>query len=391
MINLKLTEYALMSISRHKWKHLFIYTVLTLLIAVAMSLFSITSGLKKEAEYSLNNLPDIVVQRISGGRQQYIHTNSVNDIILIHGVTSAAQRVWGFYDFDYLNTNITIVGIDIYDPFMSKTLVSITDGLDLNALTSGGILVGNGFKNIVNSIYGKDEFSFQKPDGKYLTLPFAGVFKPVSQMISADTIIMDIDIAREILGIPESYGADIAVNVANPQEISTVQEKIENMSPALKVTTKEVIRASYQNMFDYKGGIFLLFFISAVLTFFMIVFDKLSGLSGAEVREIAILKSVGWSTSDVLKVKIYESVIISITAYVSAILASGLYVFILNAPGLRDIFMGYAYLKPQFDIVYTFFPVVYVSSFFLTVPLYIAAVIIPAWRASSTDPGEVIR
>jgi len=391
MINLKMTEFALLSVSRHKWKHLFIFTMLTLLISIALSLFSITSGLKREAQYSLDNLPDIVVQRITGGRQQYLRTNSLEDIILINGVTSASLRVWGFYDFDYLSTNLTIVGIDIYDPALSKTMGEITDGFDLNSLRNGGMLIGKGLKEIINGIYGKDEFSFQKPDGTYLTLNISGVFKTPSQMLSADTVITDISTAREILGIPESYGADIAVNVANPQEISTVQEKIENMSPSYKVTTKEVIQASYQNMFDYKDGIFLLFFISAVFTFFMLVFDKLSGLSGAETREIAILKSVGWSTADVLKVKIYESAIISFTAYLSAVIISNVYVFILNAPGLRNIFMGYSYLKPHFDIVYTFSPVVYISAFFLTVPLYMAAVIIPAWKASSTDPGEVIR
>jgi len=390
-MNFKFLEYSLLSLNRKKGKNLFILILLTLMIALSLSIFLITSGLRKEAQYSLDNLPDIIVQRAAGGRQQYIRSNSLEEIILIPGVVNASQRVWGFYDFDYLNTNLTIVGIDIYDPYITKTLESITNGIDLSTLRNGGMLVGKGFKDIIQEIYNKSEFSFQKPDGAYLTLMVGGVFNDVSQMISTDTIITDVSNARAILGIPDGYSTDIGVNVANAQEIATVQEKIENLSPAYKVTTKEVIKASYQNMFDYKGGFFLLFYISAILTFFIIIFDKLSGLSGAEVKEIAILKAVGWSTSDVLKVKLYESAVISCTAYVLAVLLSNMYVFILNAPGLKNVFMGYSYLKPHFDIVFTLDPTVYIASFFLTVPVYAAAVIIPSWKASSTEPGEVIR
>ncbi|ADD67937.1 protein of unknown function DUF214 [Denitrovibrio acetiphilus DSM 12809] len=392
MINFKLLEHALMSLMRHKGKHLFIFLIFTMLISVCLVLFTVTAGLKKEAQYSLDNLPDIIVQKITGGRQQYINSAMLDKIVLIPGVLNASDRVWGFYPFDYLNTNLTVVGVDIFDPNMSRTIQEVTDGLDTMSLRSGkSMFIGAQLNEILRAIYNKDEFSFQKPDGEYITLQTAGIFKTESQMISTGTIITDRKTASEILGIPAGMSADIAINAANPQEIATIQEKIENISPSLRVITKEVISASYQNMFDYKGGIFLLFFISSIFTFFVIIFDRLSGISGDEARETAILKAVGWTTGDVLKVRLYESFVISVTAYISAITLSGIYVFILQAPGLKNIFLGYSYLKPHFTIPFTFDPSVYISVFFITVPVYTAAVIIPSWRAASIDSGEVIR
>jgi ABC-type lipoprotein release transport system permease subunit len=311
---------------------------------------------------------------------------------MISGVTGVSDRVWGFYPFDYLNTNLTIVGVDIFEPGISETLKEVTNGLNIMSLRSGGsMLIGSQLQSILRQIYDKDEFSFQKPNGEYVTLHTAGVFNTKSQMISTGTIITDKNTASVILGIPDGMSTDIAVNVANQQEISTVQEKIENMSPSLRVITKEVIGASYQNMFDYKGGIFLLFFISSIFTFFVIIFDRLSNVSGTETKETAILKAVGWTTSDVLKVRLYESVIISVTAYISAVLLSLIYVFALQAPGLKNIFMGYSYLKPHFTIPFVIEPAVYISVFLITVPVYAASVIIPSWRAASIDSGEVIR
>jgi ABC-type lipoprotein release transport system permease subunit len=391
-MNLKLVEYALGSLLRHKGRNIFVFIVFTLLTTLTFSLFSISGAIKKETGYSAANLPDITVQKITGGRQQYISTALAEEIALIPGVTSVTPRVWGYYRFEYLNTNLTIVGVDIFDPFKSETIDKLTKHLDLQKLSDGGYMfIGGSLDRLIKSIYGKNEFSFQKPDGEYITLKTAGVFPDFSAMISADIVLTDMKTAGAILGIDKNFAADIAVNIANDQEISTAAEKITNLSPSYQTVTKEVILASYQNMADFKGGLFLLFFITALTAFFVIVFDRASGLSAGEKKETAVLKAVGWSTSDVIKVKMYEAFILSGTAYALSALLSIAYVYILNAPGLAHIFMGYSYMRPQFQIPFHFDIQTAVTVFFIIFPVYGAAVIIPAWRAASADPGEIVR
>ncbi|PLX69933.1 MAG: ABC transporter permease [Denitrovibrio sp.] len=391
-MNIKLFEYALLSLTRRRTKHLFIFTILTLLLSISLSIFTISNSIRQEAEYSVNNLPDITVQKQIGGRQQYLDEALIDDIIVIPGVLSATPRVWGYYNFEYLNTNLTIIGLDPFDPDMSKTLTKITNEIDTSyIINEKSIIIGEQLHKIIKEIYNKDEFSFQTPSGDYITLPITSTFESASNMLSTDIVLTNLSSASSILGIETGLATDIAINVSNPQELSTITEKIENMSPSFKVITKDQIIAYYQNMFDYKAGIFLLFFLSSLFTFFMIVFDKLSGLTNEETKEIAILKSVGWETRNVLQVKIYESVIIAFTAFILSICLSIFYVYFLQAPGLQNIFMGYSYLKPHFELTYKFDLNLLITVFFVTIPLYIAAVVIPAWKAAITDPGEVMR
>lgn len=390
-MNLKLLEYALLSLSRQKGRHLFIFFIFTLLASTALSVFTVSGALQKEAMYSVNNLPDITIQRNTGGLRQYIDSSTAEEIIMMPGVMSAKPRVWGYYPFEYLNTNLTVIGVDVFDPDMSKTIAEITDGMNLIKLRHGGMLIGAGFSGIIKRIYNSDEFSFQSPDGEYITLKTAGIFKTDSKLLSTGTVITDSDTARKILGIPDSKAADIAVTTANTEEIPTIAEKIENLSPAYRTITKEVITASYRNMFDYRGGMFLLFFISAVLTLFMLVFDRLSGLSGGETRETAILKALGWDTGDVLKVKLYESFIVSFSAFLTAVCVSFLYVYAFHAPGLREVFTGYSHLRPGLLLPFVFDLRTVLTVFFLLVPMYTAAVIIPSWRAAAAEPGETVR
>ncbi len=61
---------------------------------------------------------------------------------------------------------------------------------------------------------------------------------------------------------------DIIVKVSNPEEIFTVASKIKLMYPDSRVITNKDLEISYQNIFDYKGGIFLALFIVSIFTFF---------------------------------------------------------------------------------------------------------------------------
>lgn len=67
------------------------------------------------------------------------------------------------------------------------------------------------------------------------------------------------------------------------------------------------------------------------------------------------------------------------------------FVYIFQAPILSNIFSGYSILKPSFDLPFVLDINSLVLIFLLSVPIYIAAIIIPSWRNSTIETDKVIR
>ena len=219
----------------------------------------------------------------------------------------------------------------------------------------------------------------------------AGTFSEKTELESNDVIVMSQDNVREIFDIDDAKATDIVIKVHNPLEIQTIASKIRLAYPDTRVITSDDLKISYQNIFDYKSGIFLALFTVALFTFFIIVYDRASGLESEQKREIGILKAIGWKIDDILREKFYESFIISSFAYISGIGLSIAYVYIFDAPVLRKVFEGYSQLKTTFELPFIVDIQTLFLVFFLSVPIYVGAIIIPSWKIATLEADEVIR
>ncbi len=391
-LNIAILEYSLQSIIRRGYKNLFIGVIFTALIFLLSSVLFISNSLKFELNQTVDVLPEIIVQKIKAGRQSDIETNRVEEILQIAGVEDAIARVWGYYYFEKAGVNFAVVGVNLFEGKYKDSLNKIVDNIDYETFSSKpSMLVGVGVKKILQQNYYNEYFNFIKPDGNFKKVLLAGTFSEKTELESNDIIILTDSLAREIFGIDEEYATDIVVKVANPEEIPTVANKIKLTYPDSRVITKKDLKVSYQNIFDYKSGIFLALFVSAVFTFFIIVYDKASGLSSEEKREIGILKALGWKIDDILVQKLYEALIIAFSSYLLGVTLSLGFVYILNAPLIRDIFTGFSILKPSFNLPFVLDLQMLALIFFLTIAPYLAATIIPSWRAATLEADEVIR
>ncbi len=391
-LNLYLLQYAINSILRQKAKNLFIGIILMLLVSILTSVFLISNSIKYELSLTVDALPQIIVQKIKAGRVCDIDANVVDGILEFNGVTDAITRVWGYYYFENAKVNFTVVGIEQFEKQYKDNFENIVKKFDFDTLeANSSMLVGAGIKKIMTQNYYNNYFNFVKTDGSFKKVYIGGVFDSSTQLESNDIIILSKDDAREIFGMDEDKATDIVVKVANPKEIKIITQKITSKYPDVRVITNEDLKLSYENIFNYKSGVFLAIFSISLFTFFMIVYDKMSGLSSEEKKEIGILKAVGWTIDDVLKNKFYESFIVSFIAYlVGVILAFG-FVYILQAPLLRDIFEGYSQLRTTFELPFVFDFQTLFLVFFLSVPIYISATIIPSWKIATLETDEIIR
>ncbi len=391
-INKYLLQYSINSLVRQKSKNIFIFIIFTLLIFLITSVFFIANSIKYELNLTVDKLPSITIQKLRAGKVVDIETSRIDDIIDIVGIEDVIPRVWGYYYFENANVNFSIVGLDNYESKYTKSLDKVTDDINLaNNLEDGYMLVGSGVKKILNENYYKEYFNFIISDGTLKKVKIDGVFKSEIELQSNDMMIVSKELAYDILGLHSDMSTDIVVKVSNPEELPTIVEKIQLLYPDTKVITNEDFKISYQNIFDYKSGVFLALFIISLFTFFIIIYDKTSGLTSSEKTEIGILKAVGWRVDDILKEKFYESFILSFFSYTTGVMISFGFVYFLDAPLLRNIFEGYSQLKTTFNLPFVVDFQILTLVFFITVPIYIAATIIPSWRTATLDADEVIR
>ena len=204
-----------------------------------------------------------------------------------------------------------------------------------------------------------------------------------------------------ILGLARAAGETMAILMVMPPEtrinlsilqpVATMSALIASQFPDSRPILKSEIQRTYRSIFDWRGGMALMVLASALLSFIIFAWDKATGLSAEERKEIGILKSIGWETSDVLLLKLWEGIVISLTAFLlGTVLAYG-HVFFLSAPLFAQALKGWSVLYPRFQLT----PVVDVYQltvlFFLTVVPYTVATVIPCWRAATTDPDAAMR
>ena len=81
----------------------------------------------------------------------------------------------------------------------------------------------------------------------------------------------------------------------------------------------EILR-TYHSVFAWRGGLVIVVLSGAVFAFIILAWDKATGLSAEERKEMRVLKAVGWETSDVLLMKFWEGSAISLSSFLLGVL-----------------------------------------------------------------------
>ena len=131
-------------------------------------------------------------------------------------------------------------------------------------------------------------------------------------------------------------------------------------------------------------------YLVTLVTFMLILYQRYSMVYSTEKKEIGILRAVGWSIKDILKLKFYENLIIVMVSFILGVGLAYLYVFVFDAPLLSQIFLGGANLENHVRFVPVLdFGLLASILFFYAIP-FLAAVLIPAWKIAVTPPKEAM-
>ncbi len=367
-----LIDYVLASLWRRPGKNLGLLAVYTLVVFMLASVMLFTESLRQEARLLLADAPEIVVQRMVAGRHDLIPADYLERIGRIRGVVRKQGRLWGYHYDPTVGANYTLM----VPPAGAPPPGEVSIGAAI--ARSRGVGVG-------------DILSFRSAAGEPHAFQVREILDPDSELVSADLFLVSETDFRNFFGIDEGLFTDLVLAVRNPREVRKVAEKLTLKLPDCRPILRSEILRTYDAVFAWRQGIVFVLLAGALLAFVIFAWDKASGLSAEERREIGILKAVGWETGDVIRMKFWEGAMISLAAFLLGYLAAYVHVFYADASLFAPVLKGWAVLYPAFSPLPHVDGLQLTTLFFLSVFPYTAATIVPIWRAAITDPDQVMR
>ena len=367
-----LIDFTLASLARRKTKNIGLVLVFALLVFALASVTLLTSALRQEAARVLAQSPEVLLQRMVAGRHDLIPPGYIERIGRIRGVQQVEGRLWGYYYDAVVKANYTFQVADDDPP------------------PAGHIVVGPGLARF-RGVQPGNVLSFRSYSGKLFTFTVDAILPAESELVSADLVLLNEADFRAFFDYPAGHFTDIALSVANPQEVRTVATKLAAALPDSRPILREEVLRTYQSIFDWREGIALALLSAAILAFAILAWDKASGLSAEEKREIGILKAIGWETGDVIAMKFWEGFLVSLLAFLLGYVIAYVHVFHFEFALFAPVLQGWAVLYPSFALTPKIDGLQVATLFVFSVLPYTAATLVPIWRAATTDPDTVMR
>ena len=386
-------DYALGSLRRRAGRNSAVVIIFALVIFLVSSFSLLTTALRESALRLLLSVPDITIQQMSAGRQISLAESAVDELEKIFGIKEIRPRIWGYY-FDETNgANYTVIG----DPNFSIQEQLPGLRIDYSSEPAPGpsesglspVLLGEAVRNNLD-LGNRRRFSLFRPDLSLKSFVSVGAFESSTALLTADLIVMDLAAARDLFAIPEGEVTDILVSVANPLEIETIAGKIDGRLDGVRVLTKERIAKTYRVAFGWRSGFGLACLIGAVAAFIILAWDRATGLSPDQKREVGILRALGWQVEDVITLRFWESMVICALAFGFGYVLAWIHLLYFDALLFRPVLLGWSVLRPPVSLTVQFRLTDLLIIFSLSVLPYLAATVVPAWRSATIRPDSVV-
>ena len=381
--HLNILDFTLRFILRRLPSHMVVMSIFTVIVFLASSLILTLQSLKWEALKVLSLSPEIIVQKVMAGRQVPIEKNRKAEIESILGVSNAQPRTWGYLYEPYSGANFTLWGVNEYTiRRMAEVQLSFREGGIFNLSEMGKIVVGEKIPEVMN-LGGRKNITLTDAMGNPENFEISGIFTTSSSLLTADLMLMHEADLREFFCLTQDMATDIAVSVANPAEISMVATKISQMLPNCRTISRSQIKRTYTSVFNFRGAMSFYIFSGCFFAFLILLWIQGRLEFTEERRTVGILKSLGWSTADILEMKLMETMAIGTISVFVGFIAAYLHMAVFNSILIRPLLFGWSILYPEFNLT----PIISMEGialiFVLAVFPYIAVSLLPAWKTAS--------
>ena len=367
-----------------------IFSILGVAIAVTVFIVSLTvsNGLEKNMISSLLTLSPHILIRNS---QKSFFENYGDVIEKTKGIKDVKAVIpqinsQSIIRFNNFAKGVLAKGIDAKNVKNDFNLRIVKGSNDVSELES--ILIGEELSNELELNVG-DELSLVSAENKELKLKVKGIFKTGFLDYDSNLVIVPLKTMQIILE-QGTVATEIGIMTEHPQKIEEVMEKVlEKLQKSdFKVTSWKRINHNLLNAVQFER-----FVLIAILSLLLIiacfaVSVILNMIVREKIKDIGILKSIGYTNRHIRNVFTIEGLIIGVSGMILASIISP--IILLTLKKLFKMYMGnsYYYLEElplyisikELSIIYVVaFTVVFISTIY------------PAAKAARMKPVEALK
>ncbi len=390
--HISLWNMASASLWRYKVKTLSFFLPLTTAIAFTVVLTVISDGFLQDAKLAGKTVPDITIQKLTGGRVDQIDTSVINSLLTYKEISKVVPRVWGYIPMKDNGKDVayTLMGVDIgLMPPAERIEMSIEKGRYLRAGKNGELVVGKIFAEKYKLSPGSDVALHDAFNNVY-TFRVVGIFSMGVQIYTADLLLTSLNDARSFLNYPENKATDLAIYTKSKNSLPRLAQKIAKDIKGSRVLSRNALNKVIEQAYGGRGGIFQLVWIMLILTAGMVAWAEGMTVGTSAKRDVGILKALGWGIGDIIEMKVMEAFMVGCTSFLLGT-SFGICYILIDAPGIKDYFLGWASIYPDFPIpVYLSVESMFMIFCISVLPL-LFAMMVPAWLIGIMEADAAIR
>lgn len=347
---------------------------LTLALAAVLL---VTAALERTTVQLLYQGPDLVVRRLdTTGWQPLPVGEAMAAVGDLPGINQVRPRVWGLVQSD--DTSVTVVGADsaMRRPGLPP------NGMELPA--RGHALVGGWWRQ-----HG-GEASLTLNGHRKMHFKIDSVLPPEVDLAAYDTVLLNVADARELLGIAEGWASDLALDVFHPGEAEALRPEIrEALAWPVTIRTRTEALNWYRSGFGRRSSLVVMLWLPAITALGLVVLAVVQRQAAASYPA-GLLKALGWTTSDIVRLYLYQALI---TAIPSITLGLALAYSLVGGPFTDDlarILLGWRTGAPARTLAPGANPLVFMAvGAFVLLP-YLSAMLWPALKTAAVDTDALL-
>jgi len=369
--------WALRDILRRPIESLLLAAAMISTIAIVGTLLLFPRAVYDTVDRLLKAAPAIVVRRIgAGGWQPLPIRQAVQAAGTVPGVIAATPRIWGIVNGPA--GPLTIIGVapGIIAPAYKDLLPRLPR--PGQAIVGPGVAAG-GFAD-----------RLQLEGALRGTYRVIGRLPDKTGLFTQDLVLLNAQDARQLIGLPDGYASDLAVEVFHEQEQDAILADLAAAFPwPVRCVTRRQSAGMYAGFSNRGSTLNTITAIPAVLAVCLLVAVNIRRSMGRQ-SDLGIMKALGWTTGDIVRLQLYRALAVGLP---SAAIGACLSYFLVCWPGtqwLGRIFLDWQTIPPRLYLAPQGAVTVLLEVAGLVLAPVIGSALAPAARAATADVHALI-